>query len=67
MIKVKVEVKPYELDGEQTRVGEPLVVHVESHSIWDDRVIVQFGDGKRVTLLARDLHEAVINCTRTAR
>lgn len=59
-IKVRSDVKIYEVDGEETPGGEEPELGVLSH--WNDRdMVVLIAEGKNVTVLAADLLAAVHN------
>ena len=67
MIKVSNELVVYEVDG--VSVASPIDgprVHVRSHWNRNELVVVEL-EGKRMTLVAKDLLAAISNATNTAR
>ncbi len=62
-IKVHCEVRPYEVEGKDAPFDvAPFVV--DSHWNRDDMVVLKYG-GVSITVLARDLQNAITNATRT--
>ena len=67
MIKVTNEISIYEVEGKalETTIGDPKL-KINSHWNNPDRVEMEF-DGKKITILARELKVAIDNATNTAR
>lgn len=59
--KVVVSVTLYEENGEATKGIPAPTMQVRSHWNWTDRVVLEF-DGKSVTVLERDLLQALRSC-----
>lgn len=65
MIKVQSEVVVYERNGKEAQDYSDVVV-VESHHIFDDRVVLVIGD-TRLLVIAHDLQAAIINACNNSR
>jgi hypothetical protein len=66
MIRVNNKVKVYEQDNVQLPVNENVELVVESHWNRDDCVVL-IVDGKKYTVIGKDLHAAIINAKNCAR
>ncbi len=62
-MKLSAELSAYEVNGEEQSGLERPVVSVAAHWNRDDMVDIKTGDGKRYTVVAKDLVEAVRRCT----
>jgi len=66
MIKVENEIKIYEVDGKDSIAIDGPVLRVQSH--WNERdKVVLIIDGKKLTVVARDLDAAIANAANSAR
>lgn len=63
-IEVSNRVKVYEVDGKETPVGASVGMNVLSHALHNDRVVLEI-DGKKHTVIARQLKAAIDNATNT--
>jgi len=65
-IKVNSVVKAYEKNGEQIKGLNYPLIEIQSH--WNRRefVILQIGDGEKLTFLANDLIAAIVNAQNAA-
>jgi hypothetical protein len=61
-MKVENTLKVYEFDEKEIVGDEPHIMKVISHWLYNDRVILEYGDFK-ITVLVRDIHKAVDNAS----
>ena len=64
-IKVINTLRIYETDGKETPVNRNDEMKVESHWNMRDRIVLII-DGKKYTVIARDIQAAIANATNTA-
>lgn len=62
-VKVKAKIRVYEFDGHETVGVEQPELFMWSHWNDGDRVVLQMADGAKITMVARDLEEAIRACT----
>jgi len=66
MITVESKLIVYEVDGEETRIGERQEIIVRNHRYNDSMVVLQI-DGREYTVSNRDMNAAVANATNVNR
>lgn len=63
-ISVKTTVDVYEVNGEEVRDLSAPKLEVMSHWNRSSMVVLQFPDGRRITVVGRELEAAISNATR---
>lgn len=66
-MKVKCEVKIYEVDDLECPVSDSRSVSVESHWSDSDMVVLQIESGQMVSIVGKDLLLAIENCLNVRR
>ena len=66
MIDVNSKVRVYEVNGKEVEIGKTKSISVSSHWNYSNWVVLKVGN-RRLTVVARDLIEAIKNATNTAK
>lgn len=64
---VKNEIKIYETNGKDTPIGSNPILSVTSHWNHHNSVVIDVGDGKTYTVLAKELQAAIQNAINSAK